>query len=183
MAIIEKADQIGGLAQTMVHQGYRFDVGGHRFHSNNRKITDWLENLLGDDLQWVERSSHILLRRQYIPYPLKFPRALTAFSPSETAQMLVSYLAARLRYSENSDDSFEDWVIRRFGRRLFEIYFQPYTEKVWGLPCDQISAQWAEQRIGLPSLRKAILQSVFSRPAGASHRRFRASCIPVEDLA
>ena len=150
--LIEKSAETGGLARTLDHNGYRFDIGGHRFHSNNPHVLRWLGKLLGDDLLTVPRRSHILLNNRYIPYPLKFPDVLQTFPPRAAAQMLASYLLANLARPFRPDHSFEDWVINRFGKHIYQIFFQPYTEKVWGISGKRLSADWASQRIGLPSL-------------------------------
>lgn len=173
VAVLEKSPVVGGLARTLVRDGYRFDIGGHRFHSNNPEVIRWVQNLLTDDLRWVRRQSHIHLQNHFVPYPIKFPEAMTMFSPMESAIILLSYLQARFRVSKRQDKSFEDWVINRFGQKLYEIYFRPYTEKVWGMPPSQLSAEWAALRIGLPSVRKAVTHALFpdqNTPATAVNR-------------
>lgn len=164
VTILERADKVGGLARTVVHDGFRFDVGGHRFHSHNPRLLRWLKELLGDDLLRVPRRSHIYLQGQFIPYPLQFPQALGIFSPLQLGRVLGSYLAAQARraVAPHEAASFEEWVVRRFGRALYEIYFKPYTEKVWGIPCDRLSADWAAQRISLPSLLAAVRRALWA---------------------
>ena len=157
--VVEKAATVGGLARTVQHGPFRFDVGGHRFHSDDERLLRWLHDLLGDDLLRVQRRSHIYLRRRFLPYPLRFPGSLAAFSAPEVARILLSYLAARARHrlgNRAPARSFEEWVVRRFGRALYEIYFRPYTEKVWGMPPTDLSAAWAAQRISVPGLWSAI---------------------------
>ena len=161
VVILEKNAHAGGLARTLSLDGFRFDLGGHRFHSNNPQVVRWVQELLGDELQVVERASHIYINGRFVDYPLRMPGALRAFPPGEAARMGLSYLRAALRRSDGEDRSFEDWVVRRFGRRVFEAFFRPYTEKVWGVPCDRISADWAAARIGIPSLWQAFRQSLF----------------------
>ncbi len=162
-AVIEKGADVGGLARTVVRDGFRFDLGGHRFHSHNPAVLRWLRDLLGDDLLTVPRVSRIKLNGRYIPYPITLPTAITAFSPLQGVQAAASYFLARFSEQKRPDRSFEDWVIRRFGRAMYGRFFQPYTEKVWGIPGRELSADWAAQRIGLPGVWPAIRHSL--RPA------------------
>ena len=165
VVILEREAQVGGLCRTMTFDDYRFDLGGHRFHTEWRDVANWVVDLLEDDLLQVTRASHIYLNRRYVTYPLQLPNALTALSVPHAGRVLLSYLWARLPSAgrEDGERSFEDWVVRRFGRALYRIYFQPYTAKVWGIPCAELSADWASQRIQLASLmafvRKSLLQS------------------------
>ena len=163
VAILEKNLVVGGLARTLDYSGFRFDLGGHRFHSNNSQVVDWLHNLLGDELITVPRRSHIFLNNRYTRYPLQFPDALLAFGPAQAVGMVASYVWARCQHRNQVATTFEQWVVARFGRKIFTHFFEPYTEKVWGITCDKLSAEWAAQRIGLPSLTQALLQAV--RPA------------------
>jgi len=160
VTLIEKGSEVGGLARTFEHDGFRFDIGGHRFHSNNPLVVQWLQKLLKSDLLVVPRTSHIYLNNQFVSYPIQFPEALSIFSPLVAAQMVTSYLAAKITERKRQDTSFEDWVIKRYGKALYEVFFKPYTEKVWGIPCDQLSATWAAQRIGIPSMSRAIKQAI-----------------------
>lgn len=162
VTVLERGSEVGGLARTIEHGDFRFDIGGHRFHSHNRRVLRWVQTLLGDDLLRVERHSHIYLQDRYISYPLQFPSALRIFSPRQLVRVLSSYAAARWRqrWSASEARSFESWVVQRFGRELFEIYFRPYTEKVWGIPCSELSADWAAQRITVPNLAQTIRRTL-----------------------
>lgn len=173
VTVIEKGREVGGLARTLSKRTpageYRFDIGGHRFHSHKPEIIGWVQQLMGTDLLLVPRISRIYLshdergRGKFVDYPLQFPGALSIFSPPQAARILGSYAAATVRYRLDGsvpDISFEDWVVRRFGRALYEVYFEPYTEKVWGIRCDELSADWAAQRISLPSLSEAVKRAV-----------------------
>jgi len=161
VTVLEKEPQVGGLARTFRHGDFRFDIGGHRFHSNNPRLIAWLEDLLDDELLNVPRRSRIRLADKFVEYPLRFPNALRAFSVWQSGHVLASYaLAARRRRNAGQDASFEDWVTRRFGWELYRIYFQPYTEKLWGIPCRQLSADWAVQRISLPNLTETIKRAI-----------------------
>ncbi len=160
VTLIEKGSEVGGLARTFERDGFRFDIGGHRFHSNNPSVVQWLKELLKSDLLVVPRTSHIYLNGRFVDYPIKFPGALSIFSPLVAAQMVVSYLAAKITERKRQDTSFEDWVIKRYGKALYEVFFKPYTEKVWGIACNQLSATWAAQRISIPSMGRAIRHAI-----------------------
>jgi protoporphyrinogen oxidase len=169
VVILEKEEQVGGLARTLRYGDYRFDLGGHRFHSRWPEITQWFLDVMGHDTLEVGRRSRINLNGRFVDYPLRFPNALSAFPPAKVVQVLASYaVAAAQRLHKRPDVSFEDWVVQRFGRALFEIYFRPYTEKVWGFPCSDLSADWAAERIRLPSLRAAVAGSLSRKPPGLS---------------
>jgi len=164
ITLIERANRVGGLARTFVHDGYRFDIGGHRFHSDDPTLVIWLRDLLGDDLLRVQRHSRIWLSNRFVDYPLQFPNALRVFTPTQMVRILASYAAAMVRTGldgKGPDRSFEDWVVRRFGRALYDVYFKPYTEKVWGIPCSELSADWAAQRISLPNLSETIRRTLY----------------------
>lgn len=161
VCLIEKGAEVGGLARTFARDGFRFDLGGHRFHSNNPAVVQWLKNLLGDELLRVPRLSHIYLEGRFVDYPLQFPGSLAAFPPQRAAALGWSYLTARVKERGRADHSFEDWVVKRFGQAMYATFFQPYTQKVWGIPGHEIAAEWAAQRIGLPSLWQAVRQALF----------------------
>jgi protoporphyrinogen oxidase len=160
VTVIEKSSEVGGLARTFERDGFRFDIGGHRFHSNNSSIIQWLKELMKSDLLVVPRISHIYLNSQFVNYPIQFPGALSIFSPFKAVQMVISYLTAKITENKRQEISFEDWVVKRYGKALYEVFFLPYTEKVWGIPCEQLSATWASQRIGIPSMWRAIKHAI-----------------------
>lgn len=164
VTLIEQAAEVGGLARTFEREGFRFDIGGHRFHSNNPTVVQWLKELLQTDLLTVPRLSHIYLNQQFVNYPIQFPGALSIFPPLQAAEMVLSYLTAKFTERHRADVSFEDWVVKRYGKALYQVFFQPYTEKVWGIPCDQLAATWASQRIGLPSLWKMLKHAIAPSP-------------------
>ena len=141
--VVERGATVGGLARTFRRDGYSFDLGGHRFHSNNPDVVGWLKTLMGDDLLRVDRRSRIHLSGRFIDYPLRLTQATRAFGAVNAVRGGLSYLGAAVTNHRQQAVTFEDWVTRRFGRVLYEIYFKPYTEKVWGLRCDQLSADWA----------------------------------------
>lgn len=158
--------RVGGLSQTAEYRGYRFDIGGHRFFSKNSEIEALWTELLGSEMIEVPRSSRIYYRGRFYDYPLKALNALGNLGLLEAARCVVSYLQARLR-PRHPVVSFEDWVTNQFGHRLFSIFFKTYTEKVWGIPCDQISADWAAQRIKGLSLVTAALSALGWNPGGS----------------
>ncbi len=158
--VFERDDTVGGLSRTVSCDGYRFDIGGHRFYTKIAEIHElWLE-LLGEQLVERPRMSRIYYKGKYFDYPLRPLNAMRGLGPAEAIRIILSYLRAQLG-AKAPERSFEDWVVRRFGRRLFEIFFKSYTEKVWGIACSEISADWAEQRIKnldlVAALRNALL--------------------------
>ncbi|MBD2081290.1 FAD-dependent oxidoreductase [Leptolyngbya sp. FACHB-17] len=167
VTVVEKAEEVGGLARTLNYDGFRFDIGGHRFHSNNSSVVQWLKDLLQTDLQVVPRISHIYLNQQFVDYPIQFANALAIFPPLKAAQMVMSYLGAKISPTRQ-EISFEDWVIKRYGKALYEVFFKPYTEKVWGMTCDRLAATWAAQRIRVPSLWKTLQNMLFQKQGGTA---------------
>jgi protoporphyrinogen oxidase len=158
--VLEKdPDYVGGIARTVHYKGYRFDIGGHRFFSKSREITEWWKRRLPDDFISVRRLSRIYYDGKFFDYPLKAMNAFFNLGPINSFLCALSYLKVRL-LPIKPEKSFQDWVTNRFGHRLFSIFFKTYTEKVWGMPCDQISADWAAQRIKGLSLIKAVYHAL-----------------------
>jgi protoporphyrinogen oxidase len=151
---------VGGISRTEVYKGYRFDIGGHRFFSKSAEITALWREVLGNQLLTRSRMSRIYYDGKFFDYPLRPVNALTGLGPYRSARVMASYLKARLR-PITPERSFEDWVVNRFGRMLFQIFFKTYTEKVWGMPTNEISADWAAQRIKGLSLTKAVMAAFF----------------------
>ena len=156
-------DYVGGIARTVRHGGHRFDVGGHRFFSKSGRVNEWWKQHLPGDFIQVRRMSRIFYRGRYFDYPLKAWNALRNLGVGMSIVCVASYVWARL-FPRKPEQSFEDWVSNRFGRRLFSIFFKTYTEKVWGMPTSQLSADWAAQRIKGLSLASAIINA-FKGPA------------------
>ena len=165
--VLEAGAQVGGIARTEEYGGYRFDIGGHRFYTTVLEVQELWRQILGDDLLTVPRRSRIYRERRYFSYPLEFFNALSQTGPVESVRIVMSYLAARLR-PRGEAETFEDWVVDRFGRRLFETFFKSYTEKVWGIPCHAIGADWAAQRIRSLSLYRAISHAILGNHASES---------------
>jgi protoporphyrinogen oxidase len=157
--VFEAESYIGGEARTIVHNGFRFDLGTHRFYTRNREVLDIVGNLLAEDLLTVQRSTQIYLQGKLVNYPLDFFNALSALGPALSIAAATSYCVESIKryFSNSSDKSFEDWIISHFGRVLYEIYFRPYSEKVWGIPCKHLKADFAVQRIKGLSFREAVI--------------------------
>ncbi|HXK20602.1 MAG TPA: FAD-dependent oxidoreductase, partial [Polyangiaceae bacterium] len=155
------AHEVGGISRTAKYKGYRFDIGGHRFFSKSKEVEDLWSELLPDDMLERPRSSRIYYRGKFFSYPLKPLEALAKLGPTEAAKCVASYAKARALPIEPVK-SFEDWVVNQFGERLFRIFFKTYTEKVWGMDCREISADWAAQRIKGLSLSSALLSALKS---------------------
>jgi protoporphyrinogen oxidase len=174
VVVVERDATVGGLARTFRREGFAFDLGGHRFHSNNPDVVRWLQQLMGGDLLRVDRRSRIHLQGRFIDYPIRLPQATRAFGAANAVRGALSYLGALATNHRQEAVTFEDWVTRRFGRVLYEIYFGPYTEKVWGVRGDQLSADWAAQRISVPSLAETVKGALFppSTPAPTAVRQF-----------
>jgi protoporphyrinogen oxidase len=146
VVVLEADDQIGGLAKTVERDGYRFDLGGHRFFTKAREVDDLWHEVLGDEFLRRPRMSRIYWNNRYLDYPLRGPDVIRKLGPVELTRCMASYLAAAAR-PKGEEESLEQWVTNRFGRRLFELFFKSYNEKVWGVPASEIRAEWAAQRI------------------------------------
>ncbi len=160
--VLEKNDKVGGIARTENYRGYHFDMGGHRFFTKSAQVQEfWLE-ILGDDFLRRPRLSRIFYKNKYFHYPLKPFNALLGLGPIEGLRIIGSYVRWHL-FPYREEDTFEHWVTNRFGKRLFETFFKSYTEKVWGIPCNELKAEWAAQRIKDLSLKTAIT-AMFLKP-------------------
>jgi protoporphyrinogen oxidase len=144
--VLEADDQVGGLAKTVEVDGYRFDLGGHRFFTKSVEVDTLWHEILGEEFLLRPRMSRIYWNKRYLDYPLRGPDVIRKLGPVELSRCMASYLRAASR-RDKVDESFEDWVSNRFGRRLFELFFKSYTEKLWGVPTTEIRAEWAAQRI------------------------------------
>jgi len=160
------AVEVGGISRTAKYKGYRFDIGGHRFFSKSKEVEDLWSELLPHDMLERPRSSRIYYGGKFFSYPLKPLEALMKLGPLEAALCVASYAKARLVPIEQPK-SFQDWVVNHFGERLFRIFFKTYTEKVWGMPCSEISADWAAQRIKGLSLSTAVMAALSGGGADA----------------
>src|ERR1022692_2544641 len=155
------SEYVGGISRTVNYKEFRFDIGGHRFFSKSREVEDFWTEIAGEDMLDRPRSSRIYYRGQFYTYPLKPFEALSKLGLIESVLCVFSFLAARV-HPARDPKTFEDWVTNQFGKRLFRIFFKTYTEKVWGMSCAEISADWAAQRIKGLSLGSAIKHALFA---------------------
>ncbi len=153
---------VGGISRTVEYQGYRFDIGGHRFFSKSQEIEDLWSEILGDELLNRPRLSRILYHGTYFDYPLKAANALFGLGIVETVRCLLSYAKARL-HPVRDPQNLEEWVSNQFGQRLFAIFFKTYTEKVWGISTKELSPDWAAQRIKGLNMSAAIKNALFPK--------------------
>jgi len=158
--VVEADELVGGIARTEQYKGYRFDIGGHRFFTKVGEVDALWKRLMGKDFILVPRLSRIYYGGKYYAYPLKIGNTLANLGATESVRIGLSYLGSRLR-PIRQEDTLDQWVTNRFGKRLFETFFKTYTEKVWGIPCTSIQADWAAQRIQNLSLIKAVKAAIF----------------------
>ena len=161
--VLEADNTVGGISRTVNYKGYLFDIGGHRFFTKWDEVNQVWNEVLGDKFLARPRLSRIFYRKKFFYYPLKAKNALFGLGPIETVRIVFSYLRSRVAYYHN-EQNLEQWVSNRFGKRLYEIFFKTYTEKVWGVPCTEIRAEWAAQRIQGLSLTTAIRNALFKQP-------------------
>lgn len=154
------AKYVGGISRTETYKGNHFDIGGHRFFSKSREVEDFWTEILGNDMLERPRSSRIYYNGKFFTYPLAAKEALSKLGFIESAVCIFSYIKAKISPVKNPVN-FEDWIINHFGKRLYNIFFKTYTEKVWGIPCNEISADWAAQRIKGLSLSSAVKNAIF----------------------
>ena len=165
--VLEQGARVGGIARTEVYKGYRLDIGGHRFFTKVPEVAAFWGEVLAGDFLLRPRLSRIYYNRKFIVYPLRFADALSKLGVGQSFLVLMSYFQSKVR-PYRPENTFEEWVSNRFGKRLYRIFFKTYTEKVWGLPCRQLSAQWAAQRIQNLSLPRAVLGALLG-PRGAKN--------------
>ncbi len=158
--VLEKNHIVGGLARTESYKGYHFDMGGHRFFTKSEDVNKMWHEVLEDEFLTRPRLSRIYFKKKFFNYPLKPLNAFLGLGPIESVRILFSYFRWRL-FPYRQEDTFEQWVTNRFGKRLFQTFFKTYTEKVWGIPCSELKAEWAAQRIKDLSLKTALLNMFF----------------------
>lgn len=158
--VLEKSDKVGGLARTEIYKDYRFDVGGHRFFTHDKTIQGLWNKMMGKDFLRVPRLSSIYYQGRYFKYPIEPFNVIVKLGLFESILTGFSYIKARLR-PYKKEDTFKQWVTNRFGKRLYRAFFKTYTEKVWGIPCHLIHAEWAAQRIRGLSIISAITHALF----------------------
>jgi protoporphyrinogen oxidase len=161
---LEQADRVGGISRTETYKGYRFDIGGHRFFTKVGEVQAVWQEILGDEFIQTPRLSRIYYDGKFYDYPLSVIKTLKNLGLSRSALILISYLYAKLKkflHLTPEPQTFEEWVVDCFGWRLYRTFFKTYTEKVWGIPCNQIRADWAAQRIQNLSLKQAVINALF----------------------
>jgi protoporphyrinogen oxidase len=164
--VLEKAPFVGGLARTIKrqteHGEFKFDIGGHRWFTKNEELNDVFREVVADELLWVNRISRIYFDGRYVDYPLKISNALQAIGPVTAAKAMADYGRTRLarRLKPRPIRSMEDAYIDQYGPTLYKLFFQRYSEKVWGLPCDQMSGDWVSQRTKGMSIMTAVKDAI-----------------------
>ena len=159
---------VGGISRTVEHEGYRFDIGGHRFFSKSKAVVDLWNEILPHDFIQRPRMSRIFYEGKFYSYPLRAFEALWNLGVWRSTLCMVSFAKAQA-FPNRAVRSFEDWTVNAFGRKLYSIFFKTYTEKVWGMPCDEMSADWAAQRIKGLSLWGAVTDGL-KRSLGLNRR-------------
>lgn len=157
--VLEKTDTFGGLARTVEYKGYHFDIGGHRFFTKVDRVMKMWQEVLGDDFLKRPRLSHIYYNRKFFRYPIQPLDVLFKLGLGQVALAGISFLKSKF-FKRPEEVSFEDYIVNNFGERLYRTFFKSYTEKVWGIPCSEIRAEWAAQRIkglSLVSLAKSAI--------------------------
>jgi len=155
--LVEAEGSVGGIAKTIEFDGYRFDLGGHRFYTKLKPVERLWRDALGDEFLLRTRLSRIYYRGRFFNYPLRAEDVFRRMGIIESARCALSYLRARLRFRGVKPRTFEEWVVSRFGQRIYDNFFATYTLKVWGMPGSEIQAEWAAQRIQDFSLLRALL--------------------------
>ncbi|MBS1984698.1 MAG: FAD-dependent oxidoreductase [Bdellovibrionales bacterium] len=160
--VFEAADNVGGMARTIELWGQKVDLGPHRFFSSDNRVNKvWLE-VIGRDYRMVDRLTRIYYKKKFFMYPLKAMNALGNLGIFEAARCFMSYVREKISPSTQDQSTFENWVVSRFGRHLFGIFFKTYSEKLWGISCQELDADFAAQRIKKLSLFEAIKNALFS---------------------
>src|SRR4051812_46537736 len=148
VVVVEAEDQLGGLAKTVVDpEGYRFDLGGHRFFTKAKEVDDLWHEIMGDEFLQRPRQSRIFWNGKFLDYPLNGTDVIKKLGPIELMRAGLSYVYAAIFKRNAPEENLEQWVSKRFGWRLYSLFFKSYNEKVWGVPTTEIRAEWAAQRI------------------------------------
>ncbi|HEW81760.1 MAG TPA: NAD(P)/FAD-dependent oxidoreductase [Nitrospirae bacterium] len=160
--VLEKDKVVGGISRTVNYKDYLFDIGGHRFFTKIQVVADLWEEVLEKDMLRRKRLSRIYYNSKFFYYPLRPLNALLGLGIWNSSMILLSYLYAHV-FPYKHEETFEQWVTNRFGKRLYNTFFKTYTEKVWGIPCSEIRAEWAAQRIKGLSLVSAIRNALINQ--------------------
>jgi len=163
--VLEKDNIVGGISRTVKYKGYHFDIGGHRFFTKVKAVDKmWHEVLAEGKFLRRNRISRIYYNKKFFHYPLRATNALFGLGIWNSFLILISYTRAQI-FPQKPEETFEQWVSNRFGKRLYNIFFKTYTEKVWGIPCNEITAEWAAQRIKGLSLLTAVKSALIAGQA------------------
>jgi protoporphyrinogen oxidase len=162
VTVLERAPVVGGLARTVERDGFKFDLGGHRWFSKVDEVNDFYKEVIGDETIWVHRISRIYFDGKYIDYPLRVGNALAAIGPVKAAKAMADYGRVRVeqRLAPKPIVSMEDAYVDQYGRTLYELFFERYSEKVWGRPCAEMSGDWVNQRTKGMSLLTAVKDAI-----------------------
>jgi protoporphyrinogen oxidase len=169
--VYEAGECVGGLARSLDLWGQRVDLGPHRFFSTDARVNRLWLDVVGREYKMVDRLTRIYYQGRFFHYPLKPLNALVNMGVVNAAWCLASYVKEKARpsFPANENESFESWVVDRFGRRLFEMFFKSYSEKLWGISCQELNADFAAQRIKKFSLGEAITSALAPR-TGKGHK-------------
>ncbi len=168
VTVIESTGSVGGMAKSFELFGQIVDCGPHRFFSSDKIVNDLFHEVVQDDYTLVNRLTRIYYKNKFFYYPLKLENVLKNLSPLEIIQILWSYAVQRV-FGKKNLDTFEDWVTDKFGKKLFQMFFKTYSEKLWGITCDRIDSDWAAQRIKKLSLYEAVKAAIFGNK-GNKHK-------------
>lgn len=155
IAIFEKEKYVGGISKTISYNNCRFDIGGHRLFTFDKEVMNWWRKISGSDMLSVKRKSSIFLDNKFIKYPLNIFDVMKHIESKQIAAILKDYFIAKLTFRQ-CQDNYESYMIKKFGRKLYDMFFKSYTEKVWGVNCNELSSDWAKERIGRLSLSRIL---------------------------
>lgn len=161
--IIDKNKEIGGLSRTVHYKGFYFDIGPHRFYTKNKEILSLWKKTLEKEFIEIKRLTRILYKNKLFFYPIKIKEVLFKLGILESFQIILSFFSAKLFLKKLKPKTFEEWIIKNFGKKLYQIFFKTYTEKVWGIPCSQINHEWAAQRIKNLNFTEVIKTAIFNK--------------------
>ena len=159
VTVLERSQFVGGLARTEEFKGHKFDVGPHRFFTKSDEVMRLWVDLLGDEFREVKRLTRIFYRGKYFLYPVSLQDALPKLGPIGSIKAALSYAAGKIG-APREPATFEEWAVKAFGRELYRAFFKTYTEKVWGIPCSEIGAEWAAQRIKNVNAWSVIMHAI-----------------------
>ncbi len=162
LTLLDRNDKVGGLARSYDFKGHVFDIGPHRFYTKNNEVLALWKKILGKDLIEVTRLTRSMYKNKLFLYPVKFSDALAKLGVVESIEGFLSFLKAKVSMHATEPKTFEEWVTKQFGKKLYEIVFKTYTEKVWGISCDKIGAEWAAQRIKHINLLTVLKNGLFA---------------------